>query len=441
MSTAIIELNDSEIRLAIGNDIILRQPGYAVLKTDSIETGENAFRIARSNPRATYNRYWSQLNQDALTMPARLARHNADLAYAQLLALHQQAGKPEEILFAVPGSYTREQLALLLGIVQACPFNAIGLVDTATACVSAVAGTGKYSHLDIHLHYAIISTLEVTDKVSRTSVRIINDTGMAEIYDSCISFIAGIFIDQCRFDPLHHAETEQNLYNQIPQCLRTMQTSDDVVLEVTFQNKRYQAKFFSETLLKQLKKLYDPVYREVNAHTICLISDRLHALPGFTGSLDNAVTLDEQSVFQACNNNLLHIRSTGPSLNFITSLPSSSKPVISAGGNHSVGNSTTKSIPVSARATHVLINNRAWPLSYSRLFVSANGQVSGKQDGSNSHCSIRSSESGTELCPESDLPVFLNGNRISGIVTAVTGDTINLAGSVTIIKLIEVVTD
>lgn len=437
MSIAIIELNDSEIRLAMGTDIILRQPGYAVLKPDNILTGEYAYRIARSNPRATYNRYWSQLNQDVLAIPTHLARHNADLAYAQLLAIYELAGKPQEVLFAVPGSYSREQLALLLGIVQASPFTAVGLVDTATACISATADTGNYSYLDIHLHYAIITTLEVTDKVTRTSVRTINETGMAQIYDSCISFIADVFIDQSRFDPLHHAETEQSLYDQLPQCLRTMQTTAEVVLEVSFQNKRYQAKFFSASLLKQLKKHYEPIYRELAAHTTSLIGDRLHALPGFTESLDNTVVLDEQCVFQGCNYNLMHIRNTGPSLNFITSLPASSTPVISAGKTIPAG----KRVPISSYATHVLINNRAWPLSHSRLFVSANGQVSIRQDGNSSHCSVRLGETGAELRPESDLPVFLNGNRISEVATTVSGDTINLAGSVTIIRLIEVVAD
>ena len=89
MSTAIIELNDSEIRLGTGDNIVLRQPGYAVLADTGITTGKQAYAMACSNPRQTYHRYWSQLNQDSLLVPSRLARHHADLAYAQLLAMQE----------------------------------------------------------------------------------------------------------------------------------------------------------------------------------------------------------------------------------------------------------------------------------------------------------------------------------------------------------------
>ena len=142
MSLTIIELNDSDIRTAHDAEIISRYPGYAVIKPDRIETGIDAWSVARIKPRETSNKYWSALNQDPLIISSPLARHNADLAYNQLIAIYEHAGKPEEILFAVPGSFDRDHLAMLLGIVEACPFTAIGLVDAAISCASTVANVG-----------------------------------------------------------------------------------------------------------------------------------------------------------------------------------------------------------------------------------------------------------------------------------------------------------
>lgn len=439
MSTAIIELNDSEIRMASGNDIILRQPGYAVLKADVIQTGTEALRMARSNPRLTYNHFWSQLNQDSLIVPSRLARHNADLAYAQLLALHEQAGKPEEVLFALPGNYTREQLALLLGITQACPFTAVGLVDAATACVSAIADIGSYSHIDIHLHYALITTLEVTDQVARTSVRIIDDAGTADIHETCAGFLAGQFIDQARFDPLHLVETEQMLYDQIPATLQSMQATDEVLLEISYRNKRYQARIFRDELLEKLKKHYERIYREISGQSVSLISDRLHVLPGFTDKLDNAVVLDEQAVFQGCNINLQNILTAGPSLSFITSLPSAKYPLIPATLQKTAGRPAVTANPqVTSVATHILLNHRACALTAQPIYVSADGTLANGQADKPRHCSFRLGSLGAEVMPESELTVFLNGHRLTAARPVIPGDTISFAGSDNVIRLIEV---
>ena len=90
MSLIIIDINDSEIRASNQDEIISRNPGYAVLKTDKIETGASAWKASRTNPRETSNKFWSQLNQDSLIIPSRLARHNADLAFTQLMAIYEE---------------------------------------------------------------------------------------------------------------------------------------------------------------------------------------------------------------------------------------------------------------------------------------------------------------------------------------------------------------
>src|SRR3990172_12282752 len=151
MSPYIIELNDSEVRVAAAGRIIVRSPGCAVVRGERVCFGHEALKLAHLHPRETYNRFWAHLSQDALHTPTRRFRHHADLAYAHLLALYEEAGKPDEVIFAVPGSFSNEQLSLLLGIAQACPFKAVGLVDSAVASAAAVAGRGRYAHVAIYL--------------------------------------------------------------------------------------------------------------------------------------------------------------------------------------------------------------------------------------------------------------------------------------------------
>ncbi|MGK0297114.1 MAG: hypothetical protein ACI9XC_000715 [Gammaproteobacteria bacterium] len=438
MSLTIIELNDSEIRTASDAEIISRDPGYAVLTTDQIKTGIDAWCVARTTPRETSNKFWSQLNQDPLINSSHLARHNADLAYNQLIAICEHAGNPEEILFAVPGSFNRDHLAMLLGIVEACPFSAIGLVDTAIASTSAFANVGHYNHLDIHLHYAIVTSVDVTDQVSRKSVKVIDNVGIAEIFDTAAEYFSDLFIDQSRFDPLHHAETEQTLYNQIPQCLSTLKSTNETSLEIEFKGKRYQAKVSTEALLERLIKHYEKIYRELSETRINLISDRLDILPGFSGALKNSQIIDEASVFTGCMINFDNIQSNDSALSLITSLPATNAPTRPTELREPMMDNSHHEMVQTKLPTHLLVDSQAFNLKNQPIYVSASGNIYISQDDS-ALFSIVLNSSSARISTVGDTTIYVNGNPVKGEEYINTGDCISIAGSEQIMNLIEVI--
>ncbi len=429
MTTCVIELNDSEIRVAKGSEIILRSPGYAVIGKDKIEIGAAALKQARLNPRAAHNRYWKNLNQDPLQYPSSRARHNADLAYAQLLAIHEQAGKPKEAIFAVPGSCSNEQLALLLGLVEASPLKAVGLVDTAVAATALIVGRGDYVHVDIHSHQVILTRINVREKVSRSSVNIIDGVGLATVYDTVAHLIADLFIRESRFDPQHYPETEQALYDQIPACLHALQTYDEIAVEIQYQQTQYQARLTTELLLHALQAQYQKIITAVEMTDTALISDRLADLPGLASRLNNAEVLSPTDVFVACQTHEAIIRSSGSSLNHVTSLPATSTPVIIA--SHNNDEQVTEIAPVNKQTiTHVLHGYHAFPLDSGRLYLSASGEIS-SNDNESSHCSARLDNGRVWLKPNSEFTVFLNGRQVQDITEVHVGDIISFIGSKT----------
>ena len=183
MSVAVIELNDSEVTVIRAGEVVARSPGIAVLREDRIELGQAALQSSHTDPGNTLNRFWSNLNQDSLKRRTRLARHNADLAYAHLRFLHEMASDVSEVVFAVPGSFTTQQLSLLLGLAQASPFTPVGLIDSAVAAVAATTGIGRYNHLDLHLHHAIVTSLDVAASVERVAVSVVGDAGLLGLRD------------------------------------------------------------------------------------------------------------------------------------------------------------------------------------------------------------------------------------------------------------------
>ena len=429
MTICVIELNDNEIRVGSGNDIILRSPGYAFVDDDRIELGVAAAKKARLHPRASHNRYWKNLNQDPLQYPSSRARHNADLAFAQLLAIYEQAGKPEEVIFAVPATYSNAQLALLLGLVQASPLKAVGLVDSAVAATAPVAGRGNYVHVDMHLHQTILTRINVNEQVSRSSVQLIDGTGMAAIFDTTAHLITDLFIKESRFDPQHHPETEQALYDQIPACMNSLQTHAEVSLEVQYQQTQHQAKLPAALLHQALQAHYEKIANAIEPGDICLLSHQLGKLPGLNSQLKNTEILSELSVLQGCQTHESAIRSSGSTLNYVTSLPACSEPVITE-VSKAIENLNDTSNHTKQDITHVLLEHNAYPLNKGRLYLSASGAIN-ISDSIDSHCSISLINGSVKLEPEGELTVFVNGRHLKHAADVVAGDIVSFVGSKT----------
>jgi hypothetical protein len=427
MTTCIIELNDNEVRVGYGNDIRARSPGYALIDNNNIEIGEAAAKQARLNPRAVHNRYWKNLNQDPLQYPSARARHNADLAFAHLLAIHEQAGKPEEVIFAVPAIYSNEQLALLLGLVEASPLKAVGLVDSAIAATAPVAGKGNYVHMDIHLHQIILTRISVNEELSRSSVQLIDSSGLITILDTTAHLITDLFVNQARFDPQHHPETEQALYDQIPACLRSLQTNSEVELEIQYRQTQYQAKLPADLLQDALKAQYWKIINAIDPTDICLLSHEIAQLPGLAEQLTNFEILPPLGVLQGCQIHESSIRSSGSALNYVTSLPATNEPLITriptpTQQTHDAISNKKSSI------THILHEHTAYPLNEEHVYLSASG-VMNTSDIKDSHCSIKFINGSVKLQAEGELTVFLNGQQLKQTVEVDAGDIISFVGS------------
>ncbi len=156
MSVALLDINDCNLQLW-GADSAVQSPGYALLEGKEYRFGTAARSSARLRPRDINNRFWWQLNTEPLQPALGPARHTADLVHAHLQQVHREAGQPEELLLACSGSMQREQLSLLLGIAQQCPFDAVGLVNRSALLGSLLGGRGRLFHLELQLHQALLT--------------------------------------------------------------------------------------------------------------------------------------------------------------------------------------------------------------------------------------------------------------------------------------------
>lgn len=327
MGTAIIELNDSAIQ-CLHDETFLTMPGYALLTDQGVVTGEEAMRKAWLLPQQSNNQYWHQLSLSPLTGANRYARHHADLAYAQLQSLYRESGKPENIIFAVPGNFTNDQLSILLGLAKASPFNATGLVDSAVAATCHADTTGDVIHIDIQLHSSVITRLECGARITRLQKGQHPDVSLQGFYDTWAHFIANKFINQYRYDPMHTAKGEQQLRNLLPSWLEQLASEDEIEIELSAQQGNFRLNILRAELLaansqrwqRLAEALATITAKDGQADTV-LISHRLGALPGVENYIDYSDCSAPDAVLIACQTQAEHIVSNSDKLSFVTELP------------------------------------------------------------------------------------------------------------------------
>lgn len=387
MAVAFLDINDSNLQLWHA-DKQWQSPGYALLDGSSYTFGNSARSAAKLRPRQINTRFWWQLNTQALQPALGPARHTADLVHAHLLDIHKSGGQPEEILLAVSSSIGRDQLALILGIIEQCPFNAVGLVNRSVALASLYGGPGKLYHLEIQLHQTIISELlETNGQVELQRTIPLPGCGLLQLQERLVEIIAAAFIRQTRFDPRRKAETEQLLYDALPATLLELQSATEANLEVN----GYRARIVRDELVAAGDRLFSS---SADAMGILTPADRVILdplailLPGLQQNIPQTEFLSNDALPRALNPQLENLLQRNETLNFITALPSSSQKIAPQSNDNTPDTETPTPAPTAAPSpavkntspapTHLLFGATAQSLQHSGVAIDSTLELYGE---------------------------------------------------------------
>ena len=234
MTTAILNINDAGLQLALDGELARTSPGYAVLDSHKLMVGEDAAQHAKLLPRWANNRFWDQLTTSPLPNATDRIRHHADLALAHLEALwhpiRKQAG---DMLICVPGYYSQENLGLLLALCNTAAIPVRGLVDSSVIAASNLSLAKTVLHLDIHLHRITLTRLSNDGILTRRHVKTVAESGLVTLRERWANIIASQFIQTTRFDPLHDAAMEQRLFDTLPGWIATLDSEPLTRFELT----------------------------------------------------------------------------------------------------------------------------------------------------------------------------------------------------------------
>jgi len=287
MSTTAIHINDRGILCACDGVVGQPSPGYALLDREPIVFGAPAERAARLDPLIANNRFWDDLDDRPLLGRAAGGRSHADLAFLHLKQIWQELKeRATRVRCVVPASVKGPQLALLLGMARECDLPLEGFIDAGVAAATTWPGSGRFLHVDLHLHKTLITAVGVGERVRRERWELAASAGWSGFVDCWMRMIAREFVAQTRFDPLHQAVSEQHLFDHLPSLLEALLEDEQVEVQVPFGAENHRVTLTREQFAHEAETLYAELLlrvhrlRTAGSETTIAISERLASLPG-----------------------------------------------------------------------------------------------------------------------------------------------------------------
>jgi hypothetical protein len=435
--TLALEINDAGLVVARDGQLVAEEPGCAMLDGRAPQTGMAAAKRARLQPLYAETRYWQDLGIAPLSRAMPAAASHAEVAHAQLARLARETGGGET-LYAVPSWYTREQLAVLLGVAREAGLPAVGLVDAGLAAASLEPVSGPVVQLELTQHRAVVTTLDYSGELRRAGYELLAQHGWQALQQAWLDMIAATFVRKTRFDPLHEAASEQRLWDELPGWLATLEHDDRLTIELpaagaTASIERARADFAAAG-----RGIYDAVAhvlqraRPADRPLHLRVSHRWMALPGFADRLAElrgceVVSLPRGAAALGALAFERVLRRDPTQLTLVQRLP---VPLA-----QSVGGDTVQSARVAPadRPTHVAYRGRAWALGRAPLHVGAataaglrSLTVPAAPGVSRTHCRLELDDAGAWLVDQSTYGTILNGERVSGRVALRAGDRLRL---------------
>ncbi len=457
MSLAAVEINDARVTLVQGGKVVAASPGYARLGREPLLVGEAAQRTARVEPLSTNSRFWADLDQEPL--PAALAggRSRADLAWLHLKQLLEKLPQPADaVVCAVPASLRPPQLAVLLGIVNECGTKARGMIDSAVAAASTWPGQGRFIHLDLHLHHALLSAVQVDEDARLERSEIKRGAGIVALHEGWVRLIARRFVTQTRFDPLHRAADEQTLFDSLPGWLAQLDTQPIIEAEMTFGTERHRVQLTREEIQLEAAPIYAGILSGLRrlrraGHTIAIgIGEHAARLPGLIEQLaqlhDSTITIfPAGSAVAAAAGHAAAFSASEESATLLRTAPRLQLGADSAFAPRELA--VAHLVRPETPPTHVLYRGQAHALGVEPLVVGL-GEMSDAQSArslpiagtsagiSRLHCSLLRRNDIAEVIDYSRYGTWLNDERIAGRARLQAGDRLRVGSPGAVLELI-----
>ena len=370
-------------------------------------------------------------------------------AHAELRARLDRAGlhSANNVDVIVPASFTARSLSRVLGLLSSLELRVATFRDAAVTAAAALDLPGQLLVVELGLHHIAVTRVSRDGEIfSRNGLRINRQLGgLQGLMQQWLQLAAAAMVLRTRFDPLHDARTEQQLYDALPAALAATARDasarvgvrapggDEIEVRLTRDQLALPAQAFIRGTAALLHSL-----RPAGADATLVLPAVLADLPGVDALLAEfaaceLVTIADgyaaTALSAALNRGTLPQRAIDPAQ---AQLLRRFRGPIPLDGTRV----TRRRLDVKSRAlspTHLLHEGRAISIPSSRLEVgrAASGMPrvmlpEGLAGVSRLHCSLRRELDQVILVDHSRFGTFVNGERVAGRAVLRAGDRVRV---------------
>ena len=436
-----LELSDRATSMARDGRVLTSAPSAIFDGTAGVLAGTNAWRELRSRPRAISTRHQSAV----LTQRASSARAEALLeAELKTRLAEQPVAVGERMWIVTPAQAEAAGLTALLGITRRMELPVDGFVDSAAVTTAALGSERNAIVLELGLHHAAATAVDCDGAQARRRRTVLTERGgLIELYQVWLDLVSTTMVKRTRFDPLHDAATEQQVFEAIPALSLDATRTGGATASVTKGTERFEAALTRDQFSQAAQAIYRSIVGLLHqlrpaGTSIAIVIPQLAAnLPGLREQLEQFVGCELVSVpdgFAAAATSLLDLpepNTEDASVRLLRRLPFAPGVTQAHGATREVLGQRRVAGPA---ASHVLWDGRAYSLNAESLVVGRGPADSSRYialpDGlagvSRRHCTFVHDGDELVLLDHSTFGTFVNGERVQERVRIHAGDRVRL---------------
>jgi hypothetical protein len=276
----LLDLSDVSLSLRNADGVLYDQPGVALVQNNELLFGTQALAGSRLHPLDSNDSYLEKLSAEPLPRVMEPARNYADLVYRHLLALAPLAdGAP--VTVSVCPSTGADQLAVLLGIASEAGLQIRSFVNRAVLLAASHGCTGHLTVIDLHRHRLVLTHVSDGPQARYTGHEEVPGAGAQGLMDGWTSLVADQFIRATRFDPLHSADSEQQLHDAMESWRQAGDTdARELAVDIEQQGESRRALVATSGLLQKTSTRLAPANDHLDPGSAILLTPAAAAFPG-----------------------------------------------------------------------------------------------------------------------------------------------------------------
>jgi hypothetical protein len=321
-----VELDDRAVSLARDGRVLSSAPSAVFNGTAGSAAGINAWRELRSRPMATSSRHLGAVltqrgpwatprarrgtpggpgTPGGLSGPGALSATRGGqsalpeyLVEAELRArlAEDSNSDGESVWVVVPALAEPRGLEALLGITRQLGLRVDGFVDCAAVTAAALGSERDAIVLELGLHHAAVTAVACEAGQARRRRSVLTERGgLVELYQTWLDLISKTMVKRTRFDPLHDATTEQQLFDALPALAREVAATGSATAVVSKGRERFDVALTRDQFAQAAQILYRSVVslvhqlRPAGSPVAIVVPDAVAEFPGMRELLEQFV--------------------------------------------------------------------------------------------------------------------------------------------------------